>query len=177
MFGSSAYCNAMDATVAYLSSDANPASAPLSRQRARAFDGVWYSRDEFLDCYGAVTGLPLWDEVRKDKARCGILAYDGIVYPHEEVLQYCGLDAALKNVAKPLTEIDPGECSSANDVACGSGSAAKPVQHDVIAETICAEDSLSVPARTLAVASSAANDIASGSGSAAKPGQHDLIAE
>ena len=91
----------MDAMAAHLSSDANPASVPLSRQRALAFDGMWYSRDEFLDCYGAVTGLTLWEEVRKDKARCGILAYDGIVYPHEEVLHYYGLDAALKNAAKP----------------------------------------------------------------------------
>ena len=159
----------MDAMATHLSSDANPASVPLSRQRTLALDGMWYSRDEFLDCYGAVQGMPLWEEIRKDKARCGILAYDGIVYPQEEFLNYYKLDIVIGT--------DPRKDTFANDVACGSGSATKPVQHDVIAETTSVEEPLSGPARTLAVASTSANDIASGSGSATKPVQHDLIAE
>ena len=69
-----------DANPAHVSSDANPADAPLSQQRTRALDGQWYSRDEFLDCYGALTGVKIWTSAREDEDRCGFLAYDGLVY-------------------------------------------------------------------------------------------------
>ena len=88
------------------------------------------------------------------------------MYSHDEFRQYYELDTVI--------ETDPGKDTSANDVARGNGSAAKPVPHDVIPETSSDEEPVSAPATTFAVAASSANDIASASGSAAKPGQHDI---
>ena len=73
--------------------------------------------------YGSVQGVRLWEEMRRDKTRCGVLAYDGIVY-----FLYYELDAASQSAAKPLTETDSGLTSSSNDIASASDSAAEPVQ-------------------------------------------------
>ena len=53
---------------------------PLSQQRVKARDDAWHSHDEVLDFYGSVQGRRLWEESRRGKTRCGILAFDGIVY-------------------------------------------------------------------------------------------------
>ena len=171
---------------AFMSSDDNPANVPLSQQRALAWDGAWYSRDDFADAYGPANGLQLWEEIRADTARCGVLAYDGIVYSHEEYFNYYyGSDADARSAAKPLTDTDaddwsaakpltdsdPGQRASANDIACGSGSSAEPAQHDgpdADARSAAKPLTDTDPGQRASV-----NDIASGSASSARPTQHD----
>ena len=122
----------MDAMATQESSDANPASSPITSPRTLAYDGEWYSFNQFLTWYGSDVAQSKWDEARTEKARCG-LARDGQMhclaayYPDDKFRDVESL-VSHGSAAKPVPA-ETASCSSAKPVPTetASCSAAEPV--------------------------------------------------
>ena len=122
----------MDAMATQESSDANPASSPITSPRTLAYDGEWYSFNQFLTWYGSDVAQSKWDEARTEKARCGLARDDQMhclaaYYPDDKIRDVESL-VSHGSATKPVPA-ETASCSSAKPVPTetASCSAAEPV--------------------------------------------------
>ena len=117
----------MDAMATQESSDANPASSSIASPRTLANNGQWYSFNQFLTWYGAIQAQSKWDAARTEKARCGVLARDGQIYPEDKFRDVESL-VSHGSAAKPVPT-ETASCSAAEPVPSASATCSAGANH------------------------------------------------